>query len=385
EADGAGDTLLRNVEEAVEGLALRGEPDAVVDEFGIADRERLLQVRGFPVDGEAFEFAMRGDEERAAGSFVRAAGLHTHEAVLDKVGAADAVTRGDFVDGVEKIDGTEFAAVYRNRSAGFETDFDFFGFVGSFFGRDGPLPHGFARSVGGIFEFSAFVAEVPDVAVAAVDVLLALLDWHVVLFGVCDGVFARVDVPFAPRRDDLNVWRDRFVGELEADLIVALGGAAVGETVGAEFESDFRLALCDDRTRHGSAEEVGVFVDGASAQGRPNKVADKFFAEFFDGCGGSASGESFFVSGLQIFLLADVANHSDDFATVIFLEPGNDNAGVESARVGEHDFFRFWSSSIHNSSFRFEIRWSLGQKVFQLCFRVGDRACAESLSGRTCG
>src|SRR5262249_9174452 len=152
EADGAGDTLLRNVEEAVEGLALRGEPDAVVDEFGIADRERLLQVRGFPVDGEAFEFAMRGDEERAAGSFVRAAGLHTHEAVLDKVGAADAVTRGDFVEGVEKIDGTEFAAVYRNRSAGFETDFDFFGFVGSFFGRDGPLPHGFARSVGGIFE-----------------------------------------------------------------------------------------------------------------------------------------------------------------------------------------------------------------------------------------
>src|SRR5262249_39580493 len=34
EADGTGDTLLRNVEEAVESLALRGKPDAVVNEFG---------------------------------------------------------------------------------------------------------------------------------------------------------------------------------------------------------------------------------------------------------------------------------------------------------------------------------------------------------------
>src|SRR5439155_7951418 len=99
-----------------------------------------------------------------------------NEAVFDEVGAADTVAGGDFVERVEKIHGAELRAVDGNRSAGFETDFDFFGFVWSFFRRNSPLPHGFAGSVGGIFEFAAFVAEVPDVAIAAVNVLFALLD-----------------------------------------------------------------------------------------------------------------------------------------------------------------------------------------------------------------
>src|SRR5215467_13136907 len=45
-----------------------------------------------------------------------------------------------------------------------------------------PLPHGFARRVGGIFQFTAFVAQVPDIAIAAVNIFLALFDGHVVLF-----------------------------------------------------------------------------------------------------------------------------------------------------------------------------------------------------------
>ncbi len=170
-------------------------------------------------------------------------------------------------------------------------------------------------------------------------------------FGVSDGVFARVDVPFAPGRDDLHVGRDGFVGEFEADLVVAFAGATVGKAVRAELERNFGLALGDDGTRHGSAEQVGVFVNSAGAKSRPNEVADEFFAQIFDGCGRGAGGESFFVSGLEIFLLADVADHGDDFAAVIFLEPGNDDAGIEAAGISEHDFFRFWSSSVHNSSF----------------------------------
>src|SRR5579859_2012558 len=321
-------------------------------------------MRGFAIDGEALEFAMRGDEKRAAGSFVRAAGLHADEAIFDKVGAADAVTRGNFVERVEQIDRAEFCSVDGDWSSGFETDFDFFGFVGSFFRRNSPLPHGFAGSVGGIFEFATFVAEVPNVAVAAINVLFALLDGDVVFFGVGDGVFAGVDVPFAPRRNDLDVWSDCFVSEFEADLIVAFAGAAMSETVSAELERDFGLALGDDWTRHGSAEQVGVFVNGAGAKSRPDEVADEFLAEIFDGCGRSAGSESFLISGLKIFLLADVANHGDDFATVIFLEPRNDDAGIEPAGIGEHDFFRFWSSSIHNSSFVIGDMRSLGQHNF---------------------
>src|SRR5262249_27597149 len=107
-------------------------------------------------------------------------------------------------------------------------DFDFFGFVRRVFGRRDPLPHGFAGSVGGILELAAFVAEVPDVAVAAVDVFLALLDGDVVFLGVGDRVFARVDVPLAPRCYDLELRGDGFVSQFEADLVVAFASAPVG-------------------------------------------------------------------------------------------------------------------------------------------------------------
>ena len=66
---------------------------------------------------------------------------------------------------------------------------------------------------------------------------------------VGDGVFARVDLPFAPRRDDGKLGRERFAGQLEAHLVVALAGAAVGERVGADFLGDLDLSLGKQRTR----------------------------------------------------------------------------------------------------------------------------------------
>ncbi len=41
---------------------------------------------------------------------------------------------GDFVERVEQIDGAEFRTVDGNGGAGFESDFNFLGFVRSFLG-----------------------------------------------------------------------------------------------------------------------------------------------------------------------------------------------------------------------------------------------------------
>src|SRR5712675_943684 len=169
-------------------------------------------MRGFAIDGEGFKFAMRGDQQSAAGSFVGATRFHSYEAVFYDVGAADAVLGGDFVERVQQVDGIGFCTVHGNGEASLETDFDFGGFVRSFFRRDNPLPHSFVRGIGGIFEFAAFVAEVPDVAVAAVDIFFALLDGDVVFLRVGNGVFAGIDVPLAPRGDDLEIGSDGFVG-----------------------------------------------------------------------------------------------------------------------------------------------------------------------------
>src|SRR5207253_7013983 len=117
-----------------------------------------------------------------------------------------------------------------------------------------------------LFELSALVAEVPDVAVAAVDVFLALLDRHLVLLRVSDGILARLNLPLPPGRDDLDMRCDGFIRQFEAHLIVALAGAAVGQAVGRKLESDFRLALVNDRACHGGAKQVSVLVNRARAK-----------------------------------------------------------------------------------------------------------------------
>jgi hypothetical protein len=116
----------------------------------------------------------------------------------------------------------------------------------------------------------------------------------------------------------------------------------MSETVGAKFQRDFSLALCDNGARHRRAEQIRVFVDGARAERRPDVVAHEFFAQILNGRARCSGCQRLFVRALQIFLLADVAYHGDHFAAVvIFLQPGNDDRRIESAGIGEHYFFRF--------------------------------------------
>src|SRR5438552_1304392 len=350
QADGAGDALLRNTEKSIERFAERRKPQAVVDKFRVAQRERLLEMRGFAVDGEALELLMRFDEQRSAGSLIGAARFHPDKAILDEIGAAYPVLRGNFIQRVEQFDGPKFRVIHGNRCAGFKSDFDFFGLGRSFFRGNDPLPHRFVGRVRRIFEFAAFVAEMPNVSVSAVNVFLALLDRNVVFLRIGDGVFTGIDVPLAPRRDDLNIRRDGLVGQFETHLVVAFSSAAVGKAVGAKLQRDFRLALGDDGARHGSAEQVCMLVNCAGAKRRPNVIAHKFFAQIFDVRGRSARSKRFLARSFEVFLLADVADHGDHFAAVVFLEPGNDDGRIQAAGIGEYNFFRFRQLCFHDSS-----------------------------------
>ena len=153
---------------------------AVINHFGVAQRKHLRVVRRLAVEAQRFEFAMRGDQQRAARRFVRAARFHPDQAIFDQVDASHAVRRRDFIQLFDQRHRGTLFAVHRNRRAGLESDFDVRRLVRRFFRRDDPLPHRFVRLVRGIFEHAAFVAQVPDVAVARINVGLGLLDGHVV-------------------------------------------------------------------------------------------------------------------------------------------------------------------------------------------------------------
>ena len=136
----------------------------------------------------------------------------------------------------------------------FEADFHFFGLVRRIARRNHPLPHRLVRRVAGVFQFAAFVAEVPDIAVATIDVLFALLDRDVVLLRIGNGVFAGIDGPFAPGSDDLDVRSDGLIGQLKTYLIVPFSRATMGKAVGTELQCKLGLSLSDNRPRHGCAQ-----------------------------------------------------------------------------------------------------------------------------------
>ena len=45
------------------------------------------------------------------------------------------------------------------------------------------------------------------------------------------------------------------------------------------------------------------------------------------------------MNGIEFIALADIGAAGNDFAAIVMLlEPGNDNGGVQTARISEYDF-----------------------------------------------
>src|SRR4051812_24043371 len=179
----------------------------------------------------------------------------------------------------------------------------------------------------------------PEVAVARIRVLLRHRHRDAARRGVVDGVFARDDVPLAPRCDDIQLRRERLIRELEANLVVALAGAAVRERVTSGRERDLDLLARDQRTRGGRAEEVVLLVNRAGFENGKEEVARELFLRIDEMEVARASAIRLLRESRGFFGLADVDSHGDDFAAVVFFEPRNDDGRVETAAVGEGHFF----------------------------------------------
>ena len=84
-----------------------------------------------------------------------------------------------------------------------------------------------------------------------------------------------------------------------------------------------------------------MLVDRAGAQRGPDVAGDEFFAQIFDEGLAGAGGERFLVGGLQVFALAEVADHGDYLAAaVVLLEPRNNDGGIEPPGIGKNNFLR---------------------------------------------
>src|SRR5258707_8465435 len=95
--DPAFDLLLALVDQRLQHLALGREPEAVVDQLGVARHQLVLQMHRAAVEAEALDAAMRRLQDRAARGLIDAARFHADKAVPDQVEPANAALAADLV------------------------------------------------------------------------------------------------------------------------------------------------------------------------------------------------------------------------------------------------------------------------------------------------
>src|ERR1700732_219239 len=133
--------LLALVDQRLEHVALGGEPEAVVDQLGIARHQLVLQMPGAAVEGQALDPAMRGLQDRPARRLVDAPRFHADETVLDEIEPAYTMPAADLVQALKDCSGTEVFAIHRDRVAALEADFEILGLIGREFRGDGAAEH----------------------------------------------------------------------------------------------------------------------------------------------------------------------------------------------------------------------------------------------------
>ena len=91
-------------------------------------------------------------------------------------------------------------------------------------------------------------------------------DLDTALLRVVDLLVARQAHPDAHRRDDLEPGVEGVDGHVEADLVVALAGAAVRDRVGALLLGDLDEQLRDERPGQRRRQRVDALVQGVRLQ-----------------------------------------------------------------------------------------------------------------------
>ena len=144
--------------------------------------------------------------------------------------------------------------------------------------------------------------------------------------------------PVAQRCDHVQPGVVRLERELEAQLVVALAGAAVHDGLGPELGGDLRDCLRDHRARERRDERILALVErvGLDRAGALLLRERRFPVDEHDvvRTGRAAPLDR----RLEVELLPDVDEHGDDLveAVPVLFQPAHDAARVEPTREGDY-------------------------------------------------
>src|SRR5690625_1954988 len=336
QADVTGDVALGVGDEGVERALERREPLAVVDQLGPALVHGLLEAGLLALDGDVLKLLVGGDERDRAGGLVHLAGLDAHEPVLDDVDPAHALGAGAAVELLDGLQRGHRHAVERDGDALLEGDDDLVGHRRE--GRVvGVAVDVLGRRVPDVLEEPGLDGPAPHVLVDGEGVVLRRLDRQVVALGVVDGDVAG-EGEVVDRRQALEVRGQGGDAHLEADLVVALAGAAVGHGGGAELAGGAHEVLDDHRAGQRRDHRVAVLVEGVGLEGGHAVLGGVLVAGVGAvGLHGPAVQGTLADDVEVLASLADVDGDGDDLRAGLLADPADGHRGVQPAGVGEDD------------------------------------------------
>ena len=163
------------------------------------------------------------------------------------------------------------------------------------------------------------MTEVPEVLVLGVVGFSVDLEGDVLSLSVLDFLLTGLELPSSPRSDDLHVGSVSLDGKLKTNLVVALAGAAVADSVGALRLCDLHESFRDDGTREGCSEQILALINRACLHCRENILLNELLVEILDIELGSACFYSLFLEAVKLGALSYVAGYRDHLAVVVVL------------------------------------------------------------------
>src|SRR5207237_9776545 len=172
------------------------------------------------------------------------------------------------------------------------------------------------------------MTDVPEIAIAAVNLLPACRNGNAVLLCVIQTIFARLQIPLPPRCNHFEFRRQRRIRQLESSLGVAFSGTAVRQRRRGFADRNFDLMFRDDGARQGGSQKIFVFVDRAGFQRGKNVSSKEFLTQVFNYNLAGAGLVGLVAYCLNVVALAVVAYVGDHMVSVIFLETGYEYGGA---------------------------------------------------------
>ncbi|TIA03603.1 Bystin-domain-containing protein [Aureobasidium pullulans] len=331
-ADGTVDAVLRGGNALEEELALGGEVETVSWSWiegeeceeaylGVVEGQELItESANLTVHGETLEIDVSGAQAGKTGGLVAATRLETDEAVLDNVDTANTVLAGNGVDSKEELGGIGDSLAAGELSLDGQTLLEVkdkvLGLLGSLGGVDGQLPHVLGGSDVGVLEDTGLVTAVGQVLVHAPGLALCAGDGDAGLLGVVEEILATLEAVVedgvAPWGNDLDGGLQGVEGQLEADLVVALTGAAVRDGETALLLGDGNLGAGNDGTG-----KRNVLVDGIALDSGPAELLDELLAEILNVALLGTNLEGLLAGSIKVLLLANIGHEADDAVALV--------------------------------------------------------------------